>query len=140
MGDEIKQAFARSRLVDITTTGRKTGEARRIEIPYLPIDGRIYITGHANDPRGWYANLLAKPEFTIHLKNSYNVDLPDWAKATLDYSKTVEADVPARATPIRDPEERHRILSSVLAEIPEAGYDLAEWVAGSPLVEIEILD
>ena len=31
--------------IDITTTGRRTGEARRIEIAIHNIDGRLYISG-----------------------------------------------------------------------------------------------
>ena len=45
MDDQIRRALARGHLIDITTTGRKTGEPRRLEIVFHNIDGRLIITG-----------------------------------------------------------------------------------------------
>ena len=45
ISDPMQRAFARGDLIDITTTGRHSGQARRIEIVYHVIDGRIYISG-----------------------------------------------------------------------------------------------
>ena len=51
MEDAIRRALSRGHTIDITTTGRKTGRPRRIEIVFHNIDGRIYITGMPNPER-----------------------------------------------------------------------------------------
>ena len=71
----VSDALRRGGRVDITTRGRKTGAPRRLEIVFHNIDGVLYITGRPG-PRGWLANLLAEPRFTLHLKGGVNVDLP----------------------------------------------------------------
>jgi hypothetical protein len=45
MDDAIKQALERDLTIDITTTGRKTGQPRRIEIWFHNLDGDLYRTG-----------------------------------------------------------------------------------------------
>jgi deazaflavin-dependent oxidoreductase (nitroreductase family) len=71
----IEQALKSDNLIDITTTGKKTGSPRRIEIAFHNFDGALYITGLPGK-RDWYANLLAQPRFTFHLKQSAHADLP----------------------------------------------------------------
>ena len=92
MDEAIQQALNQDQLIDITTTGRKTGRPRRIEIWFHYQDGRVYITG-TPVRKDWYANLLADPDFTFHLKQS------------------VQQDIPARATPITDKARRREIFS-----------------------------
>ena len=60
--DEASQAGARARdtHIDITTTGRRTGLPRRIEIWFHYQDGRIFITSSPG-ARGWYANMKLSP-------------------------------------------------------------------------------
>lgn len=116
MNEQMRQALAQDRVIDITTTGRTSGEPRRIEIWFHNLDGTIYITGTPGK-RGWYANLVAHPEFTFHLK------------------KSAAADLPARAAPITDPEERRAIFTPILARLDRSG-DLNAWIAGSPLVAV----
>ncbi|MBX0330942.1 nitroreductase/quinone reductase family protein [Oscillochloris sp. ZM17-4] len=103
---------------DITTTGRSSGLPRRIEIWYFVIDGQVYISGTPGT-RDWYANVLAEPAITFHVKEGAHADLA------------------ARALPILDPAERRRIMSRVKAANSYfAGDDLEAWVAGSPLVAV----
>jgi deazaflavin-dependent oxidoreductase (nitroreductase family) len=119
MDERVKDALARDRTIDITTRGRKTGQLHRTELWFHHIDGNVYITGTPGH-RDWYANLLAHPEFTFHLKQS------------------VTADLPARATPIRDTARCRAILDSNLQTL--GGYrDLDAWVDGSPLIAVEFL-
>jgi deazaflavin-dependent oxidoreductase (nitroreductase family) len=118
MDDRIRQALEHGGVIDITTTGRKTRRPRRIEIWFHNLNGRLYITGLPGS-RDWYANLLAHPEFTFHLK-----------------AKT-RADLPARATPITDETRRRSILSGILDKLGRSG-SLEAWVRGSPLVEVEL--
>jgi deazaflavin-dependent oxidoreductase (nitroreductase family) len=111
----IEQALAADRVIDITTTGRKTGDARRIEIWYHRVDGRLYITGTPG-ARAWYANLLEHPDFTFHLKES------------------AQADLPARATPVLGAEKR-RVLAAIAASL-SGRLTLDDET--SPLVEVTI--
>ena len=120
MDARIRGALVADRTVDITTTGRTTGRAQRIEMWFHNLDGRLYLTGTPG-ARDWYANLRAHPEFTFHLKD------------------TVRADLPARAIPILDTAQRRTILARLLARLGHTG-ELETWVRESPLVEVEILE
>ena len=119
MDDRVKEALERDRTIDITTTGRKTGLPRRIEIWFHNLDGHLYITGLPGH-RDWYANMVANPEFTFHLKGS------------------VKADLPARARPVTDETERREVLSRIINGLG-GDRDLEAWVKDSPLVEV-VLD
>jgi hypothetical protein len=55
----------------------------------------LYLSGMPG-PRDWYANLVANPHFTFHLKQS------------------TQADLPARVIPITDETERRRVLARVV--------------------------
>ncbi|WP_375400765.1 nitroreductase/quinone reductase family protein [uncultured Amnibacterium sp.] len=114
----IEQALAHDRVIDITTIGRKTGEARRIEIWFHRIDGRYYITGTPG-ARSWYANLLVNPDFTFHLKES------------------TQADLAAHATPVEGP-EKQRVLEAIVASIASSRLTLD--ADTSPLVEVTWAD
>jgi deazaflavin-dependent oxidoreductase (nitroreductase family) len=119
---------ARDRTIDITTTGARTGGPRRIETWFYRVDGRIYLTGLPGR-RGWYANLLANPSFTFHLKGS------------------VQADLAATARPVHDAAERRRVITAIVTELDDAGFpsgtpnhaETEAWVAGSPLLEVELV-
>jgi hypothetical protein len=78
---------------------------------------RVFITGTPG-VRDWYANLIANPEFRFHLKESAKIDLP------------------ARATPITDPEERKRVMSAPETEWYRGQETMDQLVAGSPMVEV----
>ncbi|HXR45444.1 MAG TPA: nitroreductase/quinone reductase family protein [Pseudolysinimonas sp.] len=95
---DIQNALETDRVIDITTTGRNSGQPRRIEIWFHRVDGRFYITGTPGR-RSWYANLIAHPDFTFHLKHS------------------AQADLPATATPVTDPAERARITEAIVADL-----------------------
>jgi hypothetical protein len=43
MNDQIRRSLSRGHRIDITTTGRKTGRPRRIEIVFHNIDGHLII-------------------------------------------------------------------------------------------------
>ena len=119
MDDTIRRALSRGSLIDITTTGRRTARPHRVELVYHNFDGHIYISGRPG-PRDWYANLLANPGFTFHLKRGVSVDLP------------------ARARPITDEAERR----AVMEKVGQAWgvRDIERMIRSSPLVEVEILD
>ena len=118
MDDSIRQALDTDGTIDITTTGRKSGRPRRIEIWYRRVNGRTNITGMPG-PRDWYANLRANAGFIFYLKES------------------VRADLPARSRPIDDPVERRQILSApAMAWYQNQVGSVDRLVQGSPLVEV----
>jgi deazaflavin-dependent oxidoreductase (nitroreductase family) len=116
MNDDIQIALATERTVDITTTGKRTGQPRRIEIWFHNVDDRIYITGMPGR-RDWYANLLADPRLTFHLKES------------------VTADLDATALPVEGDEKR-RVLRTILDRLGHSDK-IDVWMNRSPLVEVK---
>ena len=116
LSEEIRGAIESDRVIDITTTGRNTGSARRTEIWFHNVDGHVYITGRPGR-RSWFANLLANPDFTFHLKES------------------VRADLPAEARPIVEDGERRTVLGAIVGRL-EGKQDLDQWLRGSPLIEV----
>ena len=121
LDSDIRRALERDRTIDITTIGRSSGRPRRVEIWFHNVGGRIYITGTPGT-RSWYANMLANPNMTFHLKGC------------------VHADLPARARPIVDEAERRQVLPGIFAKIGRGLSDLEAWVEGSPLVEVKFLE
>ncbi len=119
MDDKIRQALTRGRTIDITTTGRRSGEPRRIEIVFHNIDGRIYLSGMpSRRRRSWLANLEADPHFTFHLKGSARADLPATARVIIDEA------------------ERRAVLTDVARAWKR--NDVETMVQYSPLVEVTI--
>jgi deazaflavin-dependent oxidoreductase (nitroreductase family) len=83
--DAIDQALEHGHTIDITTTGRRSGQPRRLEIVFHNIGGRIYISGTPYPKkRGWLLNLEANPHFTFHLKGRTRADLPAVARVIDD--------------------------------------------------------
>lgn len=54
--------------VYITTTGRKTGLPREIEIWFVEIEGRLYILAEHGLKAKWVQNILADPHVTVRLR------------------------------------------------------------------------
>jgi hypothetical protein len=113
--DDVRQALERQQTVEITTVGRRTGRPQRIETWRYLAGGRFWLTGSPGR-RDWYANLLAQPGFTLHLK---------------------DRDLPVRGRPVTDPDERAAVFGEIVPGLSWAG-SLESWLAGSPLVEIEL--
>lgn len=122
MDDPISAALARGGTIDITTTGRRSGEPRRIEIVFHRIDGRMWISGMPSPRRrSWIANLEADPRLTVHLKGPLAV-----------------ADLPAVARIVTDEAERRPILERVARAWRRTDVD--RMVAQSPLIEVTIVE
>ena len=114
--DTIEAALERGHTIDITTTGRRSGMPRRIEIVFHNIEGRIYISGMPRPAkRDWLLNLEADPRFIFHLKGR------------------TAADLPATARVIDEEAERRRIVPHVARAWRR--NDIDEMVRYSPLIE-----
>jgi deazaflavin-dependent oxidoreductase (nitroreductase family) len=121
MDDSLRAALSRGGTIDITTTGRRSGLPRRIEIVFHRIDGRMWISGMPSPRRrAWIANLAADPRLIVHLKGPVAV-----------------ADLPATARIVDDEDERRRILERVARAWNRT--DLDRMVRESPLIEV-VLD
>lgn len=85
MNDAIRAALTQGGLIDLTTTGRRTGQPRRVEIVFHAIDGRIVISGMPRrEKRAWLGNIEADPRVMIHLKRGVVADLPGAARVVTD--------------------------------------------------------
>jgi len=120
MDAAIRAALDRGGIVDITTTGRRSGEPRRIEIAFHNVGGRIVISGMPirERTRAWLRNLEADPRLTVHLKQG------------------LVADLPATARVVTDEAERRDVLVHVARNWNRTDVDAM--VAWSPLVEVTI--
>ncbi len=134
MRDDVRAALAitpsstmEDRTIDITTTGRRSGRERRIEIVFYRFEDSVYLSGIPGPrTRDWLANLAADPRFTFHLKHG------------------VVADLPAEAEVITDPAERRRVFANFVdefnhrhdADSPWGVAVLDEWVERSPLARV----
>ena len=121
MDDDIRTALDHSHVIDITTTGRRSGEPRRIEIYIHNLDGRLVISGMPapGQTRAWIRNIEAEPAMTIHLKGPY-----------------ATADVPATARVVTDPAERRQLLEGVARNWKRTDVD--DMVLYSPLIEVTV--
>jgi deazaflavin-dependent oxidoreductase (nitroreductase family) len=113
--ERISRALSRGHTIDITTIGRRSGEPRRIELVFHNIDGHVIISGLPGR-RDWYANLLANPRLTFHLKGA------------------VKADLPASARAIVEPAERRAVMQRVAQNWGRSDLDVM--LQRSPLIEV----
>lgn len=102
------------RTIDLTTTGRNTGEPRRIEIWWFRVDDRFVITGTPG-PRDWLANLLVNPDVVIHVDG---------------------LDIPARVMPVEDVGFRRRVFTDPETSWYGTREELDRLVATAPMVEV----
>jgi deazaflavin-dependent oxidoreductase (nitroreductase family) len=120
MDDRIRRALSRGHTIDLTTTGRRTGLPRRVELVFHAINGGVYISGMPGFPRDWLANIRANPSVTFHLKGA------------------VQADLAATAREISEPTERRQIMEQVARNWGRTDVD--RMMTGSPLIEVTLAD
>jgi hypothetical protein len=104
---------------------------RKTEIWYTNIGGRIIICGTPDaegnkgprSRRDWLANLIANPDFLFCLIESLNLQLP------------------ARAVPVIDPEDRKHLMSTPETKWYRDQVDsVEELIESSPIVEVFFKD
>ena len=117
MDEKIKRALETDRLIDITTTGRKTGQPHRIEIWLHYFKGKIYLSGNPGRKKDWFANLSTNPQFTVHFKESLILDVPAAARVVLGAKR------------------RREVLAFIIAKQPEP-QELELWVRSARLMEV----
>jgi deazaflavin-dependent oxidoreductase (nitroreductase family) len=116
--EAIRRVLRHGQTIDITTTGRRSGLPRRIEISLHSFGGHLYISGMpSRRTRSWLHNLRSDPRLTVHLK------------------QLLQADLEATAREITDEEERRAVLATV-ARVWRR--DAEPMVRFSPLVEVTI--
>ncbi len=115
-----RAALSHSQVIDLTTTGRRSGQPRRIEIFLHHDDDQLYITGmpRADRTRDWIHNIAADPHVVVHLKQS------------------VVADVAATARVVTDPEERRPYIEAAARRWRRT--DVPEMLQYSPLIVLTV--
>ena len=122
MDDATRSALSRSQVIDLTTTGRRTGEQRRIEIFLHSMNGQLFISGKPfpGRTRSWIYNVASEPHVTVHLKG-----------------ETV-ADIPATARVVTDPAERRPLIEAAAKTWGRTDIDVM--LEHSPLIDVTVED
>ena len=122
VGEAARAALHQSQVIDLTTTGRRTGQRRRIEIFLHDDNGQLFITGmpRADRARDWIQNIGADPNVVVHLKQS------------------VVADVPATARVVTDPDERRPLIEAAARRWGRT--DVPDMLLHSPLIVLTVDD
>ena len=120
MDPRIRAALDRGQVIDLITTGRRSGESRRVEIVFHNIDGRIVISGiPSRRTRAWLHNVRSNPAVTIHLKGPEAI-----------------ADIEGTAREITDPADRRHLLEQVARNWRRTDVDVMDEY--SPLIEVDV--
>jgi deazaflavin-dependent oxidoreductase (nitroreductase family) len=120
MLDSVRRQLEGDPTIDITTTGRRSGAARRIEIWMMVVDGRFYITGTPGR-RDWLANLRADPRFTVHVPIGDDV-----------------VDLSAHATEVIDESTRRQVLEHLATSWYRSQTPIDQLLAEAPMVEVSL--
>ena len=122
MDDSVRAALFRSQIIDLTTTGRRTGRRRRrrIEIFLHEKDGVLFISGmpRTDRTRDWIYNVAADPRVVVHLKQS------------------VVADIPAAARVVTDADERQPLIDAAAQRWGRT--DVPAMLQHSPLIVLHV--
>ena len=114
-------AHADDECCDIVTTGRITGRPHEIEMWFGVMDGAMYLISGNGPTADWYQNMLADAEVVVKIAGREQI---------------------GRASPVTDPEERHRCGDLMGAKYvwdgdPEIGLTYEAWCYDVPAVAID---
>lgn len=120
LSDAAQAASCNSQVIDLTTTGRRSRQPRRIEIFLHADHGQLFISGmpRADRTRDWIYNIEADAHVVIHLKQS------------------IVADVPATARVISDPDERRPLIEAAATRWGRT--DVPDMLRHSPLIVLTV--
>ena len=113
-------AHADDECIDVTTIGRTSGRAHRIEIWFGVMDDVVYLISGNGPGADWYRNALAAGSATIHVAGS---------------------DVPVAAADVTDADERRRVGDLMGAKYswdgdPSIGLTRHAWCYEVPLLRL----
>lgn len=122
MDERTLNALHHSQVIDLTTTGRRTGKPRTIEIFLHEKDGLLFITGmpRADRTRDWIHNITADRRVVVHLKQSIAVKIS------------------ATARVVTDPDERRPLMAAAAERWGRTDVD--EMVKHSPLIVLTVAE
>ncbi|MDH3194440.1 MAG: nitroreductase family deazaflavin-dependent oxidoreductase [Acidimicrobiia bacterium] len=106
--------LARHLTIDLTTTGRRSGLPRRIEIWWFRVDEHFYITG-TGGRRDWLANLRSDPNGIVHVAGH---------------------DILITAIEVDDHAERRRVLSDPQLSWYSSQEQLDQLVERAPMIRL----
>jgi deazaflavin-dependent oxidoreductase (nitroreductase family) len=120
--ERVFKALHHSQVIDLTTTGRRTGRPRKIEIFLHDDDGVLFISGipRTDRTRDWIHNVTADPKVVVHLKQS------------------TAADIPATARVVTDDTERRPLIAAAARRWGRT--DVEEMMRHSPLIVLTVSD
>lgn len=104
--------------IDLTTVGRRSGLARRIEIWWFRVDGHFYVTG-TGGRRDWLANLRSDPNGIVHVGG---------------------LNLPVTADEVHDDSERRRVLSDPQLSWYSSQEELEQLVENAPMIRLRFTD
>lgn len=110
---------ARTRIVQLTTRGRKSGQPRTVKIWFVVAGPTSIYVQHTNPkPADWYRNLLREPS------------------VTLDFGS---GPIAGRATPVTSPADIERVLALVRRKYFAAWiFKLLGWTRSAVAAEIAL--
>ena len=113
-------AHADDECIDLTTIGRRSGRAHRIEIWFGLLDDVVYLISGNGPGADWYRNALAAGSATIHVAGS---------------------DVPVAASDVTDADERRRVGDLMGAKYswdgdPSIGLTRQAWCYDVPVLRL----
>ena len=103
----------------LTTTGRKSAEAHRIEIWFGVHDGRIYLMSGGRDRSDWVKNLQTDPLVTIDIAGETHRGV---------------------ASILTEPSEADTMARMILVQKYGKDRDLEKWGRESLAIAIDLLD
>jgi deazaflavin-dependent oxidoreductase (nitroreductase family) len=74
-GQRWPASWAREPFLCLTTVGRRTGQAHRIEIWFAARDGRLYLLAGSRERADWVRNLQANAQVTVELGDESHVGI-----------------------------------------------------------------
>ena|SRR5437762_14380359 len=78
----------------LTTTGRRTGLPREIEIWFTERDGRFYIIAEHGDRANWVRNIRAHSHVDVHVDVRMGPDIAHPVRTVAVFGDDVKAAVP----------------------------------------------
>src|ERR1035437_3022826 len=118
--EATRAALNNSQVIDLTTTGRRTGQLRRMQIFLHNDHGQLFITGmpQADRTRDWIYHIEADPNVVVLLKPS------------------VVADMPATARVVTDPTDRRPLIEAAARRWGRT--DVPDMLRHSPLIVLTV--